>query len=231
MRRPVAVFVLVASLILVAVTLLVARPSSGPAPVRAVGTLQPTSSPAAPAATASATSSTAAPAAAPTSSTTALAAMPTPTTVPAPPVGDPVGLSMPTIGVLATVVPVGVQPGTNAIQVPPLTEVGWYRFGARPGELGSSVLVGHVDGDGRTGVFWKLRDLQLGDPVEVRDATGVTRIFLVSARAEVAKSTLPADLFSRQGSTRLVLITCGGAFDSATHHYVDNVVVVATPQS
>jgi len=122
-----------------------------------------------------------------------------------------------------------VQPGTDQIEVPPLTEVGWYHFGARPGEPGAAVLVEHVDGDGRPGVFWELRALQPGDRVEVRDASGLIRDFAVSGRAEVAKSALPADLFSRQGPARLVLITCGGAFDPATHHYVDNVVVVATP--
>jgi len=28
----------------------------------------------------------------------------------------------------------------------------------------------------------------------------------------------------------LVLLTCGGAFDEATHHYADNVVVYAVPR-
>jgi hypothetical protein len=52
---------------------------------------------------------------------------------------------------------------------------------------------------------------------------------VVIGRQEFAKQDLPADLFSRQGPPTLTLITCGGAFDEATGHYVDNVVVVASP--
>jgi hypothetical protein len=226
MRRPVAAILLVVSATAIAVTLQVARPSASVERVRAVGLLDPATSTTSPFAGTAAPTTVAGPAPSDTSAPST-----PPTTPAAVAVGNPVEITLPTIGVTASVVPVGVQPGTNEIEVPPLTDVGWYRFGARPGELGSSVLVGHVDGDGRTGVFWRLRDLQPGDPVKVRDATGRTRHFVVSARAEVSKSTLPADLFSRQGPTRLVLITCGGAFDYATHHYVDNVVVVASPES
>jgi hypothetical protein len=41
---------------------------------------------------------------------------------------------------------------------------------------------------------------------------------------------VPAALFTGTGP-RLVIMTCGGPFDSATHHYDDNVVVYASPAS
>lgn len=144
-------------------------------------------------------------------------------------IADPVELLIPAIGVDATVVPVGVVAGTNDVEVPPLREAGWYRYGPSPGEAGSSVLVGHVDGDGQRGIFWSLRNLALGIPVTVRYADGSSRAFAVSARAEELKTSLPPALFSRIGPPQLTLITCGGAFDASTHHYLDNVVVVATP--
>ena len=128
-------------------------------------------------------------------------------------------------------VPVGVQPGTNVVQIPDLDHVGWYQFGALPGEMGSAALVGHVDGAGRTGVFWRLRDLVPGDEVVVHFADATTRAFRVTGRTEVSKQALPTDLFTRAGPPRLSLITCGGSFDRATGHYLDNVVVVAEPLS
>lgn len=165
-------------------------------------------------------------------------AAPVHSVAPAPPpipvVATPTSLTLPSIHVRADVVPVGVSAtagGAASLEVPPLTQVGWYRFGARPGEPGAAVLVGHVDGDGRTGVFWLLRDLAPGDPVDVGYADGSHRRFVVAGRAQIAKTALPPDLFSRQGPPRLTLITCGGAFAQATGHYVDNVVVVATSGS
>lgn len=160
-----------------------------------------------------------------------MAPAPAPATVAAGPgtLADPVEVLIPAIGVDATVVPVGVVAGTNDVEVPPLREAGWYRYGPSPGEAGSSVLVGHVDGDGQRGIFWALRDLALGAPVTVRYADGTSRGFAVSARAEELKTALPPALFSRIGPPQLALITCGGAFDASTHHYLDNVVVVATP--
>jgi hypothetical protein len=151
---------------------------------------------------------------------------PVATTVPAP--RPPTSISIPSIGVTSDVVSVGLEPGTNQLQIPDIDHVGWYELGPNPGDAGSAVLVGHVDGDGRPGVFWRLGELVPGDIVTVRDATGA-HDFRVTGREQVAKSALSADLFSRDGPPRLALITCGGAFDGSSGHYLDNVVVVATP--
>jgi sortase (surface protein transpeptidase) len=130
--------------------------------------------------------------------------------------------------VASDVVGVGLVPGTDAVQVPDIDHVGWYQLGPSPGQGGSAVLLGHVDGDGRPGVFFRLGDLAPGDTVTVTDAQGA-HDFRVTGREQVAKTALPADFFSWEGPPRLVLITCGGAFDDSTGHYVDNVVVVAVP--
>ena len=160
------------------------------------------------------------------------ATVPTEPPVRAPrPLPLPTALVVPAIGVDASVQPVGVAPGTNAIVVPPLDRVGWYEYAARPGASGAAVLLGHVDGRGREGVFFRLGSLAPGNAVQVRFADGSTRMFHVTGRAEYPKSELPADYFSRSGPSRLVLITCGGAFDSSTRHYRDNVVVVAAPDA
>jgi hypothetical protein len=40
---------------------------------------------------------------------------------------------------------------------------------------------------------------------------------------------LPETLFASGGTRRLVLVTCGGAFDATTHQYADNVLATAVP--
>ena len=138
-------------------------------------------------------------------------------------------LAIPAIGVDAVIVPVGVVDGTDEIEVPPIEEVGWYRFGASPGDAGSAVLLGHIDGGGRPGVFYDLATLELGAEVHVGSGEGATQSFRVIGRDQFPKTELPADLFRRDVPTRLVLITCGGSFDDDIGHYRDNVVVVAEP--
>jgi hypothetical protein len=43
------------------------------------------------------------------------------------------------------------------------------------------------------------------------------------------KKDLPQALFASGGVRRLILVTCGGAFDAATHQYADNVLATAVP--
>ena len=159
--------------------------------------------------------------------TDAPATFPTATTVPIPLL--PTSIKIPGIGVDAPIVAVGVEPGTNSLHIPDIDHVGWYRLGPSPGQTGSAVLVGHVDGDGRPGIFWRLGQLAPGDRITIDYAGSGPRDFRVTGRQQVPKSELPAELFSRAGPPRLALITCGGAFDRTTRHYKDNVVIVATP--
>ena len=225
--------------------LVIALSLRGPAVVETQGTLTPTTGTAPPRTVAPPTTpppTTAAPTTSETPTTLAPTTPPPtrpPTTRPTPVVpeespapepayADPFRLSIDRIGVDAPVVAVGVEPGTNAMQIPGLDDVGWYQFGSMPGDpTGTAVLVGHVDGNGRPGVFANLRDLAPGDTFTVTLPDGSGRAFAVTGLQQFDKQALPSDLFARGGPPRLALITCGGEFDAATGHYVDNVVVVA----
>jgi hypothetical protein len=146
----------------------------------------------------------------------------------------PARLRIPAIGVTARVNPVSVDPATNDFAVPPsVDEVGWYRYG--PGlsaTAGSMVIAGHVDAANQgKGAFFKLRDLDPGDPIEVDGPDGKVVRFTVVAREIYQKKAFPLDkYFARDGALRLTLITCGGPFDKATGHYRDNVVITAQPK-
>lgn len=144
----------------------------------------------------------------------------------------PTSISLPSIGVEAAVVPVGVDPD-GLMGVPEdVRTAGWYRWGSAPASAqGTVVVAGHVDDreQGR-GAFFDLRVVEVGDEVTLTDAEGATSTWRVTGRRTFDKSSLPVeDLYRRDGPPRLVLITCGGEFDRAARSYESNVVVEAEP--
>ncbi len=109
---------------------------------------------------------------------------------------------------------------------------GWYKFGPGVGAAaGATVIAAHIDSrhDG-IGPFSRLTEVSPGSIVQVTGSTGVTTDYSVTEVRKVGKIDAPlAEVFDRSGAPRLTLVTCGGEFDSGTGHYVDNVIVTATP--
>ncbi|MEL7210005.1 MAG: class F sortase, partial [Actinomycetota bacterium] len=146
------------------------------------------------------------------------------------PVVRPTALSLPTLGVRdAPVASVGVEPN-GEMEIPDADEVGWYRYGPEPGNDGSAVLAAHIAADGVDGVFRDLERLDPGDPIEVVDDAGDAQPYLIVDVVEYDKQQLPFDaIFARDGAPRLVLITCGGDFNSELRSYDSNTVAYAVP--
>lgn len=146
--------------------------------------------------------------------------------------GPPSRLQLPTLGIDSPVIPIGVT-GSGELEIPEdVDDIGWYRYGPVPGEsAGSAVLSGHVDSASQgAGPFARLGELAEGDIVTVVDDTGASHDFTVLSREEWSKSEVPLDrIFDRGGSSRLVLITCGGDFDADAGHYEDNIAITAVP--
>ena len=137
-------------------------------------------------------------------------------------------------GIDMEVVPVGVEPG-GFMELPPDPAIaGWYRFGPDPWSPdGNTVISAHIDApDYPIGPFAELRDLSMDAEVTVTAADGSTAAYGVASVTYYPKQELPTEaIFARAGTRALVLITCGGEFDSSTGRYADNVVVVATPRT
>ena len=154
-----------------------------------------------------------------------------PPTEPAP-AFEPTGVQLPSLGVDAAITPVVTGPD-RLLGVPAdVRTVGWWSGGAPAGATsGTVVLVGHVDSAAQgPGAFFQLRRLAPGDRIRLTGGGGRAATYTVVARQQYAKSALPAGLVFGQGNAaRLVLVTCGGSFDTATRHYTDNVVVFAVP--
>jgi Sortase domain len=144
----------------------------------------------------------------------------------------PVSVDIPAIGVNSKLLHLGIT-ADGAIQVPSLdteaSEAAWYEYSATPGQIGASVIEGHVDSYLGPAVFFRLGALRPGDDVDVTLADGITAVFRVTGVREYLKSNFPAkSIYSATGYAALRLITCGGAFDYATGHYLSSTVVFAS---
>jgi LPXTG-site transpeptidase (sortase) family protein len=140
----------------------------------------------------------------------------------------PVRLRIPAIGVSAPITEVGLN-SDDTVQVPPLDDhnlAGWYKYGPTPGQKGPSVILGHVDSVTGVSVFFYLKDLRKGDKVYVQLKDGKTATFVVDGLQRVEKTTFPTkDVYGTLSYAGLRLITCGGAFDPTTGHYLENIIV------
>jgi sortase family protein len=139
----------------------------------------------------------------------------------------PVMLRIPALGLAVYLgTSLGIEPN-GIVQVPTgTTQPGWFRLGPTPGQIGSSVILGHVDSYLGPGVFFQLRTLAAGDQVDVGLADGVTAQFTVNTVAEYSKTDFPDQrVYGSHGASTLQLVTCGGAFDHQTGSYLSNIVV------
>jgi LPXTG-site transpeptidase (sortase) family protein len=144
---------------------------------------------------------------------------------------SPVAIKIPKIGVSAPVSQLGLE-ADGSIEEPPLSRpnlAGWYKKGPTPGEIGPSVILGHVDAQKKAAVFYDLKKLRPGDKIMVTRADKSVVTFAVQRLQEVQKSNFP----NRQvygeilDYASLRLVTCGGDFNRQTGHYVSNVIAYA----
>ena len=138
----------------------------------------------------------------------------------------PLRLSIPSIGVSVPLVTLGLN-SDGTVQVPTnIAEAGWYRFDSTPGQAGTAVILGHVDSYRGPAVFFKLRDLVVGDVGNVTLADRRVARFKVIGTAMYLKTHFPAELvYGARRYSALQLVTCGGVFDHAEGSYLSNVVV------
>jgi hypothetical protein len=144
----------------------------------------------------------------------------------------PVSVSIPAIGVKSRLLRLGLNKD-GTIQVPNLNtsanEAAWYKYSATPGQIGTSVIEGHVDSYGGPAVFYRLGALRPGNRVSVTLADGITAVFRVTGVREYLKGNYPANtIYAPANFAALRLITCGGGFDAVTGHYLSSVVVYAS---
>jgi hypothetical protein len=151
----------------------------------------------------------------------------TSTTLPAPKV-PPTALTINDLDISQALQSVGLQ-DDGWMEIPDVTEIGWYRHGAAPGRPGSTVLVAHVWWGDTPGPFHRLGALEPGALIEVGGEDGAVHTYVVVERTMYDKDSLPDELWLKSGPETLALITCGGDFNSSTRRYKQNIVVYAVP--
>ena len=80
-----------------------------------------------------------------------------------------------------------------------------------PAQAGSAIIAGHIDSDRGPGVFFRLRQLRLGDRIYVQHADSTLAVFRVYAEHILARDHFPTQkVYGPAPDPELRLITCGG---------------------
>jgi len=145
-------------------------------------------------------------------------------------VADPVSVTVPAIDAHSSLISLGLN-ADHTVEVPSLAtpmQAGWYRGSSKPGAPGPAVLLGHVDSHGHPGIFYRLKQVKVGDQIRVDRSDGSTVTFVVTRTATVPKSAFPTEeVYGPTPGPTLRLITCGGELDAAHHNYLSSVIVWA----
>lgn len=142
---------------------------------------------------------------------------------------EPARIRIPKINIDTTfVAPLGLA-ANGEVAVPDSdTEVGWYQYSPTPGELGPSVVLGHVDSYTGPAVFFYLGQVEPGDDIYIDRADGSTAHFIVEELERPKQSEFPtARVYGNLNYAGLRLITCSGIYERGKQRYTHNLVVYA----
>lgn len=147
------------------------------------------------------------------------------------PESAPTAVRIPAIGTDSDLLHLGLR-DNGSLEAPPTgpdSPASWYDKSPTPGELGPSILLGHVnEDDGSDGVFAGLRDLQPGDEIQIEREDGSTATFAVDYGEAYPKDDFATEkVYGNTDDSQLRLITCDG-YDPETGLWDDNYVVYAT---
>ncbi len=145
-----------------------------------------------------------------------------------PPVDAPLDLIIPALNLEALIQTVGIDKNDRMGLPTNFVDVGWYKYGPRPGERGSAVIVGHFDTtvDDKA-VFAKLSTLKKDDDAYVFDKAGEKIHFRVTKKEVYDDTKAPLEKIFDQDvlTARLNLVTCDGVWSTTTQNYSERLVV------
>jgi LPXTG-site transpeptidase (sortase) family protein len=126
-------------------------------------------------------------------------------------------IGIPSIGLDASILTMGLDAG-NYPEVPNTgDEVAWYNFSAPPGRGSNAVFSGHVDwyywGNPAEGVFYHLRELEIGDEITLDRVDGSQFRYRVTGNVATAyDDPNVVDVMDPTSKDVITLITCGGTW-------------------
>ena len=139
--------------------------------------------------------------------------------------GPPERLIIPALGIDRELIRLGLNPD-QTLEVPvDYQDAGWYIHSAVPGRPGPAIIAGHVSSELGPGIFYALHLLKPGDQVVIEGKGGTLARFRIERVERFPKAEFPTKaVYGRTKYSGLRLITCGGAFNPETGHFVDNVI-------
>ncbi|MEU9132588.1 class F sortase [Kitasatospora sp. NPDC048540] len=144
---------------------------------------------------------------------------------------DPVRIDVPSLGIHATLLSLGLD-ADGAVAVPTPSQAAqpaWYNGSSTPGQAGPTVIVGHVDSrelPGHKAVFFSLGAAKKGDEVDILREDGITVVYTVDTATLLDKENFPSrEVYGMTPAPTLRLITCGGDYHASAGGYSANVVV------
>lgn len=162
---------------------------------------------------------------------TAAAPAPATDTTPALPKSKPTGMKIDAAGVDAKkMVDLEVDATTGELGVPDAdtdaNSPGWWTGSVTPGEKGVSVLVAHFDTKHGPALMRNVKNIELGDVIEVPRQDGKTARFKIREIEDVDKKDFPTDkVYADTNRSELRLLTCGGELKNG--HRTNNVIFYA----
>ncbi len=135
-----------------------------------------------------------------------------------PPPPAPTRLVIPRLYIDAPVITMGLD-ANRSPEVPDRPDqVAWYDFRAAPGQSSNAIFSGHVDWQTRSGqpipgVFYRLRELEIGDVVTITLEDGATLTYRVTGNV-ATKYDDPNIVKAMNPTVRdvITIITCGGTW-------------------
>lgn len=121
----------------------------------------------------------------------------------------------------------------GVLQVPNNTQ--WVRWQSGPklsATKGTIVMVTHINWGPKRGPLYQHAKMKKGDIVYTYDERGKLRKWKLTSKSMLKKNKLPKQIFTKKGSNRLVMVTCGGKLiksKSKGNHFDSNVILYFTP--
>lgn len=138
---------------------------------------------------------------------------------------SPIEVNIPSIKLRSTVIPVGVTPdGDMDVPSGNTQDVGWYKYGTIPGNIGNAVFDAHV-----FAAFADLENVKIGDDIYVHMQGGNDLHFIVTDVSTYALADVPVEsLFGATDGIHLNLITCAGKLTPDRSTYDHRLIVYTT---
>ena len=107
--------------------------------------------------------------------------------------------------------------------------VGWFVYGAKPGQIGAAVIVGHLDSAKGPAIFAHLSKIKPGDQIVITRDDGSIITYRVDSLAEYSQNNFPTKaIYAPVPYAAIRLITCSGVWNKKAGRYSQNLVVFGT---